>query len=740
MTAADRSAGSVGWTLPVAGALPPVAGAAAAVLYDDPLVMLLALMAAGLAGAAPVALRPGRGSAGLGAALALVAILAGVALTRHGGAGPAAALRDLSAAVPRMLSYAPPIPTRLDTLTPALVVVWAAAFLAAAFAAAGRRLLATAPAVAVLAAALLLVGRAAPAPVWVAPAVGLGSALLLADRGTSRSQPPRQERRRRRPPAAGGFTARVLGAAAVLALLAAGLVAAGAAQGTDRVDVRARYQPPVERPQPIDPLTRLAGWAKGGQAVLATVRVDRSPASSAGAAWRWAILDRYDGARWTSSAQYRPAGRRLRPPSEVPGGAAETVRAGVTVDRALTPWLPTPGAVQQVTGLPVAVDAAGESMVEAAPSGRPPEYGLVARTRLLDPAAAADRAVIARLSTGDPATEATEATEAIAAPQLPEKLRTIALGFAPRAGESDGQRALRLQDMLRKGAFAADAPPGHLYVRLTQFFDEDSPAYFRGTSEQFATAFAVLARAVGLPTRVVVGFDVPAADPSPVDVTGEDMHAWPEVHFAGQGWVRFLPTPTERGGGAARVPPKLDQVVPDVQQPPQPVRSEPESGGDGMAAGTATQAPARSLLATMAWWAAAALAVPMLAALVVALLRLRLRAGRRRCPDPAERAIGAWRELEDALDLARVERGPAPAVAVAHRASARIGAPEARNLPELARLANAAAFAPPGAVGAVEAERAWAISDGATVSLRRSAPRVRRWSWWVRPAPLRRRG
>jgi hypothetical protein len=152
------------------------------------------------------------------------------------------------------------------------------------------------------------------------------------------------------------------------------------------------------------------------------------------------------------------------------------------------------------------------------------------------------------------------------------------------------------------------------------------------------------------------------------------------------------------------------------------------------------QKPARPPVAAAAWWAAAALAVLASAALVVVLLRLRLRAGRRRRPDPSERVIGAWRELEDALDLAQVGRGPAPAAAVAQRVSGQVGTLAARDLPELARLANAAAFAPSGAVSAAEAERAWTISDGAAVSLKRSAPRVRRWSWWLRPGPLRRRG
>jgi transglutaminase-like putative cysteine protease len=67
-----------------------------------------------------------------------------------------------------------------------------------------------------------------------------------------------------------------------------------------------------------------------------------------------------------------------------------------------------------------------------------------------------------------------------------------------------------------------------------------------GYCQQFATAFAVLARHLGYATRVVVGFlpgQTDIARPGNYVVTGEDTHAWPEVLFEGYGWIRFEPTP-----------------------------------------------------------------------------------------------------------------------------------------------------------------------------------------------------
>ena len=71
----------------------------------------------------------------------------------------------------------------------------------------------------------------------------------------------------------------------------------------------------------------------------------------------------------------------------------------------------------------------------------------------------------------------------------------------------------------------------------------------RGFCQQFSSAFALLARTLGLPSRVAVGFT--PGDPT-VDadgdvefvVRGRHAHAWPEVHFAGIGWVPLNPRPS----------------------------------------------------------------------------------------------------------------------------------------------------------------------------------------------------
>jgi transglutaminase-like putative cysteine protease len=82
-------------------------------------------------------------------------------------------------------------------------------------------------------------------------------------------------------------------------------------------------------------------------------------------------------------------------------------------------------------------------------------------------------------------------------------------------------------------------------------FDPLSPNYRRGYCEQFATGMAVMARTLGIPSRVVLGF-------APGDVDGDTMyvrrgyaHAWVEAWIDGHGWVRFDPTPRSDGRNSA---------------------------------------------------------------------------------------------------------------------------------------------------------------------------------------------
>lgn len=70
-----------------------------------------------------------------------------------------------------------------------------------------------------------------------------------------------------------------------------------------------------------------------------------------------------------------------------------------------------------------------------------------------------------------------------------------------------------------------------------------------GFCQQFSGTFALMARSLGVPTRVATGFTwgdpigETADDQTIYSVTGRHAHAWPEVYFEDHGWVPFEPTP-----------------------------------------------------------------------------------------------------------------------------------------------------------------------------------------------------
>ncbi|WP_147572853.1 transglutaminaseTgpA domain-containing protein [Cellulomonas massiliensis] len=152
----------------------------------------------------------------------------------------------------------------------------------------------------------------------------------------------------------------------------------------------------------------------------------------------------------------------------------------------------------------------------------------------------------------------------------------------------------------------------------------------RGYCVQFATTMAVMARTLGIPSRVGVGF-LPgdtAEDGSRV-VTGKEAHAWPELYFEDFGWVRFEPTPAVQTGA----PPAWSDPFANVSAPEDVDDNRAPQGAPTSGATSAPeedpQGPTPGAQAEeSSWWpigitAAAVLVVAGLAALVLVRRRSR---------------------------------------------------------------------------------------------------------------------
>ena len=111
------------------------------------------------------------------------------------------------------------------------------------------------------------------------------------------------------------------------------------------------------------------------------------------------------------------------------------------------------------------------------------------------------------------------------------------------------EKAVALQNWFREDGgftYSLATAEGSGYDALVSFLS-DGPGGRTGYCEQFASAMAVMARLLGIPARVAIGFLHPQpAGPDTWVYSSDDMHAWPELYFDGAGWVRFEPTPAGR--------------------------------------------------------------------------------------------------------------------------------------------------------------------------------------------------
>lgn len=160
---------------------------------------------------------------------------------------------------------------------------------------------------------------------------------------------------------------------------------------------------------------------------------------------------------------------------------------------------------------------------------------------------------------------------------LPERVRALAERLAGTAPDPY-TKALRVQTYLRQN-FTYDltvgtAPPGSDVVDHFLFTEP------RGFCSQYASAMAVLLRAVGVPARIASGYAMGSYDTGrgAYRVTESLSHAWVEVYFPGYGWIEFEPTVARQ----EIVYPETPQVVdPQPAQPSTP-QPQPSIGSSGV--------------------------------------------------------------------------------------------------------------------------------------------------------------
>ncbi|WP_155884973.1 transglutaminaseTgpA domain-containing protein [Actinomadura flavalba] len=393
-------------------------------------------------------------------------------------------------------------------------------------------------------------------------------------------------------------------------------------------------------------------------------------------------LDRFDGDRWTYNAlestgrDRLTSGRLPAPPGLADGVPTRDVRTVVDVRpevRRMT-FLPVPYA-------PTRVSVKGEWRVH------PPSLMVYS---LRDSAGGRSYTVDSRralptardLAGGGSSPPDVVAHYTSYPRSVPPAVRRLA-DQVTRGATSAYAQAVALQRWFTEtGGFVYDlsAPSPQHGSDLVAFLLNSK----RGYCEQFAASMALMARILGIPARVAMGYT--AGTRTTGDrwtVRSRDAHAWPELYFPGTGWVRFEPTPAgATGQGTAVTPPYSTQAQAQAPETPETRGGEDDPAAEEEAEASPSAAPAqrddlpgdtsapetREDGAPYGWMLAGALVVLLLAAPMVARALLRRRRwaavdpsssgsggprSRRTAaePVPADAAHAAWREMRaDALD------------------------------------------------------------------------------------------
>jgi len=308
-------------------------------------------------------------------------------------------------------------------------------------------------------------------------------------------------------------------------------------------------------------------------------------------------------------------------------------------------------------------------------------------------------------------------------------------------------RALALRNFFRDPSFTYD--PG---ARYNASGTEDGEAVIEAFLEQrngfcvqFAGAYAVMARSLGIPTRIAIGFTPGERQGEEFVVTNHEAHAWPEVYLAGIGWTNmFDPTPPSAlpGGSAlpGETPPSTAAGTPSPTTTPTAAvpTTVPETiGGQGETGVEVGTPNAGDGAGTGRWIRIVAIASAVVAlgiAYIGALLGMkRRRRTRRRRAAPSASIIGAWREALDRLDEAH---RPTPVTSTPRELADELtsAAPDAgAALRELAGAYCAARYGPE-RLGPKDANRAWETVVVFEEALVADVPVTTRWRRRLRRA------
>jgi transglutaminase-like putative cysteine protease len=434
--------------------------------------------------------------------------------------------------------------------------------------------------------------------------------------------------------------------------------------------------------------------------------------------WRLAVLPAYDGRVWSagrtadgSKAVFDLIGARLPQPAgdSLTVGSAVRRSSQIELVELDAPWLPTPeGPINFSSPQPerdlARFNSASGTLALAAEErlgSRPVSYGLDWREQRVDFASVQGRALpFGPFSGSLPQTAGTA--------QIANAASKLVNGVTDPAA-----KVQKLVDFVQQGYWIEDnARPGHALGQLAPL--TLGGTYLQGNDEQFAALFAVMARSLDIPVRVVVGFE-PGDSGAKNEISGAQVRAWPEVLFGNVGWVPIdieinkSKTPVRRESTALNLSEaRAEQPQRNPQPSPPELRSETANPEDVDA-----NEPVGSTPRSAQWWiAASALGVGLLwiaSLLAAVVLRRRRSHARRSLGDRALSIASAWTELLERLSLRGIAVPSSASLVDVGSTVAATGA-RADLVNRLVEIGESAAFAPHQPSDAERSE-AWRVCD-----------------------------
>ncbi|MGR0320111.1 transglutaminase family protein [Agromyces sp. ZXT2-3] len=455
-----------------------------------------------------------------------------------------------------------------------------------------------------------------------------------------------------------GDIRRIVGATLVVAVALVGATAATLVVPPGTRDVlRAELRPPFE---PSDYDSPLAAFRAAFAPEVADEEMLTVTGLPAGVGLRVATLDTYDGVVYSVGGSDRSAasGQFTRLPYRLDqsGTPGEPVTLQVTVSGYHDVWLPGVGRLEQIGFIGSTAGALEDGFTYNDVTGT-----AAVRSGLRDGDAYRAESV-AWVEPVDLAALRPGGAILPDSPDPPDALVRLLDRWTRSSDEPGVRLAAVIQGFQREGYVShggedeAPSRSGHSLDRISELAIAKPMV---GDGEQYAVAAALLAREIGFPARVVVGY-LPAGDddddgpPSAARVMrGADLQVWVEVQADDGAWIQVDPNPEirpipERQPDEPTVVSRPQSALPPPEDPTpvDDLASEPDSGSEDADEGSVWLEALLAVLrvAGIVLAALALLASPFLAILAAKARRRRLR---RRAPTPVERIEGGWAEFAD---------------------------------------------------------------------------------------------